>query len=81
MDDDNQRQIMSSLQVFCTDRFVNVAMQIYPSTTTTMNYILDESTLHLLDVKSDVNTFHSSDFNQLDFPIDSPKDNIGHPFR
>ena len=75
---------MSSLQAFCTDRFINVARQIYPSTTmmpTAMNHILDESSPYLLDVQSDVNPFQSSDFNQLDFPIDSQKDNNEHPFR
>ena len=35
----------------------------------------------LLSVQSDVNTFHSSDFDWLDSPIDSKKNNNGHPFR
>ena len=75
---------MSSLQAFCTDRFINTTRQIYPSTTqlpTAMNHTLDESTPHLLDVQSDVNTFQSSDFDQLDFPIEPQKDNNGHPSR
>ena len=56
-DDDNQQRIMSSLQAFCTDRFINTTRQIYPITTKmpiAMNHILDESTPHLLDVQSDV---------------------------
>ena len=44
-------------------------------------HILDASTPHILIVQSGVNTFHSSDFVQLDFPIDSQKNNNGHPFR
>ena len=35
----------------------------------------------ILDVQSDVSTFQSSDFNQLEFPIDPQKDNNGHPSR
>ena len=35
----------------------------------------------ILDVQSDVSTFQSSDFNQLDFFIDPQKDNNGHPSR
>ena len=75
---------MSSLQHCCTDRCINAAQQMYPSTTmipTATNHILDESTPHLLSVQRDVKTFHSSDFNQLDFPINSQKNNNGHPFR
>ena len=75
---------MSSLQAFGTDRFINTTRQIYPSTTkmpTAMNHILDDSTPHLLDIQSDVSTFQSSDFNQLDFPIDPQKENNGHPSR
>ena len=76
---------MSSLQYFCTDRFINVAKQVHPSImmpTAVENkmHILDEPPPHLLSVQSDVSTLYSSDFNQLDFPVELQKNNSEHPF-
>ena len=84
-DDEHQRRIMSSLQYFCTDRFINVAKQVHPSIMmpTAMEdnvHILDEPPPHLSSVQSDVSTLHSSDFNQLDFPVELQKNNSEHPF-
>ena len=66
---------------------MDVARQMFPKTTvipTAMDHnvcIRDEPTTHLLSGQNHVNTFHDSDFVQLDFPTDLQKNNNGHLLR
>ena len=76
---------MSSLQQFCTDRFINAAWQLYPSTTmipTAMDHnmcILDEPITHHLNVPRDDNT--SSVLNQHALLMDLQKHDDGQLFQ